>query len=85
MIVAKCIGCRYRHEGDDITYDPCCQHPGKNIPCDLWSRRGLCGYELEQITVYRMIKDINDPAAKQATAYIEKIFSQKGIPKGALL
>ncbi|MFA6805512.1 MAG: hypothetical protein WCR17_06030 [Candidatus Methanomethylophilaceae archaeon] len=81
MISPKCIGCKYRHEGDKIWYDRYCPNPGKNIPCELWSRRGLTGYELELVTVYRMLCDGQSDGA---VAYIERIFSQKGIPKGAI-
>jgi len=83
MISVKCIGCVHRHEVDlGEWFDPCCLNLGKDIPCDLWSRRGLCGFELETVTIYRMLKD---GQSGQVTEYIEPIFARSGIPKGALL
>lgn len=82
MISRKCIGCNHRIEGDEVHYDEHCLNPGTGIPCDLWSRRRLSPYEMEMITVYRMICD---GQYGQAIEYIEKIFSQKGIPKEEFL
>lgn len=82
MISAKCIGCKHRVEGDEIHYDRYCLNPGTGIPCEQWTRRRISTYEMEMITIYRMLCD---GQSGQAEAYIEKIFSQKGIPKEELL
>lgn len=81
MISGKCISCKHRIDGDEIVYDDFCLNPGRGIPCALWTCREFLPYELEMITIYRMIRD---GQKEQAMAFIEQLFSKMGVPKGAI-